>query len=702
MSVKINVLLLLAGLLSAGFPVSSVLGQQKAGRSVDQDVSELRLTAKQFHDGKGVFLNRAGKRNSGASDNFDATFYHLNLEVQLAPRGVQGWTRVEGRVVTEPMEALALDLLSERGLQGGITVDSVRTTAGTVLGFSHADDLLRIDLPSVAGVGENVAVDVFYHGLPLGVGFDTVFEIGANSNGEPIVWTLSEPYGARSWWPSKDHPADKADSVRVTVTVPSPMRVGSQGLLQAVVENSDGTLTYDWFSRYPISTYLVSIAAGIYEVNEQRYVRPDTLAAELGSLEMPVLHYAYRGSNMFEGSNPADPYRGWKRVVDVLPVFEYWFGAYPFSEEKYGHAQFTWGGGMEHQTMTSMGGNSVSLIAHELAHQWFGDLITLRYWPHLWLNEGFATYSELLYWDTRASLYPDQFEAVLQIYMNRARNATGTLVVQDTAQVNNLFDGSRVYAKGGMVLHMLRGVVGDRVFRQILHSYAASDSLRYGTATTASFKRVAETVSGMDLEAFFNQWVMEGTGHPIYQVNWGMEPSASGYEVTVELLQVQQPFSNVDVFKMPVTFAVETANGVEGFRVINDQRRQSYTFNVGSLPEAVVFDPDMNLLRNQQVETVKADSPPDVPAYTGIVSVYPNPVRNHFQIDFGVAEAESIRLELFDILGRRVRVLYDEQTPAGRYDLGFSTDGLPAGMYMIRLLNKGRSTFMPVTVVPAF
>ena len=273
----------------------------------------------------------------------------------------------------------------------------MRDADGAPLAFTHGGYVLAIDLPATVPAGEVLAVEVDYEGTPSSAGFGA-FEARL-LDGQPVAWTLSEPYFAREWWPCKDHPSDKADSTRVTVTVPEGLRVGSNGLLESEITEA-GRTTYTWFERYPITTYLVSIAVGPYAVFEQTYVRPDSLVALYGPLELPILHYKYVDPR--QTSLPS----GWAEALEMMPVFESWFGPYPFPLEKYGHAEFGWGGGMEHQTMSSMGGFNTSLVAHELAHMWFGDLITMNSWPHLWLTEGFASYSELLYFESQAARGP--------------------------------------------------------------------------------------------------------------------------------------------------------------------------------------------------------------------------------------------------------------------------------------------------------
>ena len=627
---------------------------------------------------------------SAASDAFDATYYHLTLDVFFEPDLLVGQTRVEGRVASGSLDTLVLDLM--RNMQ----VVSVRSADGADLPFVHTGDALHIDLPGAPTAPASVAVDIAYQGVP-GHPSDPAFLMGRRENGDRFVWTLSEPYGARQWWPSKDHPSDKADSVRVTVSVPDPLAVASQGLLRTEPVSENGRTTFDWFSRYPISTYLVSIAGGVYDYHRQIYERPPDLESEFGPLSLPVVHYEYADDvNFFVGQNPNV---GWHFVLDVFPVFESWFGPYPFSEEKYGHAQFTWGGGMEHQTISSMGGSGVALVAHELAHQWYGDLITLQTWPHLWLNEGFASYATILFFEEKNHLFTnDPYRQVFDIEYGRARFASGTLIVQDTTSFSSLFDATRVYAKGAMVLHMLRGVVGDDTFREILRTYAGTESLRYANATTSDFVEIAETVSGMDLSTFFRQWVTEGTGFPVYEVTWDYVPLDDSFEVQVDVHQVQDPpASNVEVFEMPLTFAVEDAEATRRFTVSNYQRSQQYRFQVPLEPIGLELDPDRDVLRDVDVQLVGTESRPGTGQAVGLEAVYPNPASDviHIRLSAAPRSTHPPELVLYDALGRQVRRI--ARTASGT-TVTVPVADLAAGTYFLRLRNEGSDVIRAVTV----
>ena len=604
---------------------------------------------------------------SVASANIDVTYYHLAMTVDFTTNSISGVVRVEGTVVNAPLSTLVLDL------RNNMTVSGVALAGGGALAFSRPGDAVSITLPAAVPVNGTVAVDVTYSGTPVQTGFGS-FVFGTRA-GDRFAWSLSEPYGARDWWPCKDHPSDKADSVRVTVTVPSQYRVGSQGILLSETTVGPNKI-YDWKSSYPISSYLISVAVGEYVRHLGTYNRPAPLAVLHGALAMPLDHLVYD-----DGSTALS--FGWGNVSDALAVFEDWFGPYPFAGEKYGHAECTFGGGMEHQTMSSMGGTSVGLVAHELGHQWFGDMISPRAWPHLWLNEGFATYSELLYYEARAGTYPGQFEGLLAARYNAALDASGTLVLQDTTSIGAMFNFSRIYAKGAVVLHMLRNVIGDVAFKNTLHAYAADPAVQYGVASTADFHRVAEQESGADLDTFFSQWVTDGYGVPFYRSFsfWQASPGG-GYDVwtTVEQWQTE-PYSNVDAFDMPVDIDVVTVSGTERFRVQNDQRHQVFALHVASQPTSVSIDPDYWILRPVEIFTGVNETP----SLFTIASLGPNPANDVLRVDFTLGRESRVDVEVFDVAGRRVWSKPSTTAAAGPRVESIDTRALAAGVYFLRL-----------------
>jgi aminopeptidase N len=623
---------------------------------------------------KAAALRAPRNHFSVASSNFDATYYHLDLFFPMDVDSVRGTVRVEGRVINSTMTRLTLDLASS------MVVSSVRLPDATPLAYTHPGAALNITLPSPQAPGSTVSVDITYRGIPVSDGFGN-FVFGTRSvDNNRYAWSLSEPYGAREWWPCKDHPSDKADSVRVTVRVPSNYRVGSQGILVSEVPAGQHT-TYDWVSRYPIASYLVSVAIGVYAEHAQVYVRSPALEAEHGPLSLPLYHLRYN-----DGTPDLPP--GWAATPDVLDVQESWFGPYPFSAEKYGHAEFTFGGGMEHQTLTSMGTSALAVVVHEAAHQWYGDSVTPKSWRDIWLNEGFATYAEMMYFVERESTYPGFYDAMFNSRYDSAKRATGTLVVQDTTDVDELFDGNRSYAKGGMVLYMLHHMVDDAVFESILKRHAEEAGAKYGNASTADLQRIAESESGLDLDGFFRQWVTHGTGYPTYSASKSWTRVAGGYDVTVKLAQQQmQPQSNWTVFRMPVEIALMAQSGdslleVHRETVQNTERTQEFNFNV-SLPDTVTIaqvqiDPDRRILRG----TITAIAPtPSIPVIT---SMAPNPNRGSAQLRYSLPTDSALEIRVYDVRGRRVLT----QTAAGAAGGGavdINTTSLASGVYFLRL-----------------
>lgn len=470
-----------------------------------------------------------------------------------------GTVVAEGRVLAPSINQVELDL----------TVDMAVTaarSAGSPTTFSHTQDLLAVALDRTYATGEVFSVEIDYHGNPAGESF------GWDSHGgQPMIWTLSEPFGAREWWPCKDQPADKADAVDIRATVNQNLVVASNGKLMSVTPN--GTQhTYHWHESYPITTYLVSLAIYPYAQYSDwyRYSPAD-------SMEIQFFVYPDQLGSVQEN---------YAKTKNMIAVYASLFGEYPFITEKYGHASFEWGGGMEHQTCTSLGGWGESLIAHELTHMWWGDHVTCNSFHHIWLNEGFATYGEALWWE--ATLGEQAMHADMAA---NAYYGPGTIYVEDPGNFNEIFNSNLSYRKASWVLHMLRHAVGDDDFFDILRSYYTVHG--GGTATTEQFQAVAETVSGQDLNAFFQQWIY-GEGFPVYSYQWTAEPAGSDWEITLDIDQLQTN----QVFVMPIDIEIEFVGGGSQIQVVqNNAASQQVLLTVAAEPAAVRLDPDNWILR---------------------------------------------------------------------------------------------------------
>jgi aminopeptidase N len=366
-----------------------------------------------------------------------------------------------------------------------LTVDSVKYHNLNVT-FSHQNNILSV---SGLNVTQNTldSITIYYQGVPSNTGFGSFIQ-SAHAN-DSIIWTLSEPYGAKDWWPSKENLNDKIDSTDIYIEVPQGNRAASNGVLIST-QLTGSNVIYHWKHRYPIDYYLIALAV----TNYAEYVQNIPLST--GTLFMQNYFYpedSISNSNDVQGFPP------------IIQLYDTLFTPYPFMNEKYGHAQFGWGGGMEHQTMSFMGGFGHELMAHELAHQWFGNKITCATWQDIWLNEGFATYLTGLTYEHMFNGYWWPIWKRNQI--NRITSQpNGSVFCNDTTNVNRIFDGRLSYAKGAYVLHMLRWVVGDSAFFAGVRNYLNDSLLAYALAYTNNLKSHLELASGRDLTEFFNDW----------------------------------------------------------------------------------------------------------------------------------------------------------------------------------------------------
>ena len=374
------------------------------------------------------------ERESAASTWFDVTYYRLALEIFTQPNSLQGKVTVAG-ICRDSARSLSLDLVNQ------MHVDSVQVD-GRTMPCPQYSDWFTIFLPRLYLIGEILSVDIFYKGTSIATGFGSfVFD---SHSGVPWVHSLSEPYGAKDWWPCKNDPSDKADSADIIITCDSTLRAGSEGTLVSVVNNGNRTSTYHWKERYPIASYLISVAI-------TNYVQFSNWFRYSGADSMEILNYVLP-------EHDSIALQSLPRVVNMLAIYSNLFGLYPFNKEKYGHAEISGGSSMEHQTMTSLTSFNEDVLSHELAHQWFGDMITCRTWSDLWLNEGFAQYSSALYRERQYGV--NSYWAYMNTQLDQAKLSHGAIGIADTSSVANLFNSPRIYSKGAVVLHMLRACAG--------------------------------------------------------------------------------------------------------------------------------------------------------------------------------------------------------------------------------------------------
>lgn len=553
-----------------------------AEKVVDIPAMELKGHARLFENAK---INAPA-----ASDNFDVKYYRGEWEVDPAIREIKGKVTVYFKMVVTG-QSVSLDLMND------LTVSGV-SQRGNPLTFTHSGNVLQINLPVIMPINVLDSLSVSYQGVPATTGFGSFIVSSHGTPSVPVMWTLSEPYGSRDWWPCKNGLDDKADSVDVFVTHPatfgtSPNIVGyraaSNGLLKSEVLLPSGKVVTHWKHKYPIASYLVCFAVTNYEVFDNSVM--------IGTTNLPMKTHCYP-------ENKATFQAGTQNVLDAMVLFSNMFGAYPFIEEKYGHVQFGWGGGMEHQTSTFIVNVGESLVAHELAHHWFGDKITCSSWEDIWLNEGFATHLASIYMENKypANILPSR----ASIINNITSQPGGSVRVDNVNDPNRIFSSRLSYYKGSHLLYMLRWILGDVDFFQAVRNYQNDPALGYGFATTANLKSHLETVSGKDLTYFFDQWYT-GQGYPSYQVEWYTSGNSAGIKVNQTTSHASVPF-----FRLPVPLLFTKPSTGQQKLVVVDNIASGQTFfeNIGFEAESVTIDPELWLItRNNTVTKIGAPLP---------------------------------------------------------------------------------------------
>jgi hypothetical protein len=489
---------------------------------------------------------------------YDARYYSLEINLNPTTRILTGQVTMRATVTAGPLSQLTMDLANN------MTVSGV-TSGGHPATFTHANNLLRVNLDRPYNNQETVTLVTQYFGNPAGdaFGWSTI-------DGHPMIWTLSEAFAARTWWPCKDYPDDKADSVDVRVTVPTGLITASNGTLREQTDNGITAFSW-WHEKHPITTYLVSLASHTYHVYSDWYRYSPTDSMEI--------HF-YNFQSSYPGVQPVQA-----KVKDMIAAYAARWGEYPFLDEKYGHAEFVWGGGMEHQTCTSLGYFGESVVAHELGHQWWGDMITCETFHDVWLNEGFATFCEAIWAEAEYGHDAYMDEMLLAQYFG-----PGTIYVPDLSDWNRIFDSNLSYNKPSWVLHMLRGMMGDTTFFQFLRNYY--NQYKYSVASTEDLEAVAEATSGLDLHAFFQEWI-HGEYYPVYQYDWTSTPAGGGYDISLNVHQLQ----TWQLFTMPIEVVITTQVGQQSFRIQNSQSVQNYILHVDDQPTEVALDPNHWILR---------------------------------------------------------------------------------------------------------
>ena len=600
-------------------------------------------------------INFRANSNTG---NYDVVYNRLELNVDPSQAAISGDVTAYYRAKS-PMSQIIFEL------NDNMTVSQVLHHENPLSFTQNTNDELVITLPTVLNTAQLDSLTISYSGIPLSGGFGYYVQSTHGNDAVPIVWTLSEPYGAKNWWPCKQDLVDKVDSLDVYLNTPrfyTPLNdeyiAVSNGVEQSQIIQGDNKITH-FKHRHPIPAYLVAIAVTNYEIYNH--------TVQNNGNPFEIVNYVFPESLV--SAQAATPV-----TVPIMELFSELFEEYPFADEKYGHAQFGWGGGMEHTTVSFMGGFSRGLIAHELAHQWFGNKITCGSWQDIWLNEGFATYLAALVIEDFDG--DNSFRSWRQSTVNSITNVpSGSVYVpeSDTLSVSRIFSSRLSYSKGAMVLHMLRKKVGDTHFYQGMQDYLQDSNFAFGYARTEDYKGIMEAASGQNLTEFFNDWVYN-EGYPSYDVQWYY---SAPNEITIQLNQ-SQSHASVTFFEAPVPLRlVGTMGETQDIVLDNVSNGEFFTESVGFTVDHILFDPESHLISRNNTVTLSVPEEFMLSA----IQLYPNPVTNNLNIKIpsGIT-VESV--EVFNTIGQLIA------SPSAHLSIPFQE--LSKGMYFVQIkTNQG-------------
>jgi len=582
------------------------------------------------------------------TENYDLKYYRFEWDIDPAVYGISGTVTPYFQVLSENFGEINFDFSNQ------LVVDSIMYK-GQKMSFSQPSEyLLNVKFPSSLAFESIDSLSISYHGVPPSGGFGSFIQ--SSHDGAPSLWTLSEPFGAQDWWPCKNGLDDKIDSIDVIVRTSENYRAASNGSLVRELNLPDQKKLYHWKHRYAIAPYLVAISVTNYVAYTD-----DVLLGD-GSI-MPMVNYVYPESE-------AAARVGTANNVKVLQFYDSLFVRYPFKNEKYGHAQFGWGGGMEHQTMSFVINYSWSLLAHELAHQWFGDYITCGAWEDIWLNEGFATYLEGL---SLERFYPTSGWANWKVgKVNSIISSDGgSVLVDNTTSVNRIFSSRLSYNKGSYLLHMLRWKMGDEQFFTALRNYLNGKS--YDFARTDELQSYLEDVSGENLDEYFNDW-FRGQGFPNYQVVWDQKDN----EVLIKLGQTSS-HPSVSFYEMPVPIRLRGQGKELMLRL--DHTYSGQVFNVATdfVVEEVTFDPELWLAAKS---TVKEETISSIDFVSESFSIYPNPASDIMYIK--TDKIQDYTWSIIDGTGKLI-----EKGEGHKDEEKVSLSKLMSGLYYLNIIKNG-------------
>jgi aminopeptidase N len=600
------------------------------------------------------------------AEKYDVNYYKLNLNMTNTCTTLSGYAEMKATAIAA-IDTVLYELFSS------LSISSVSLN-GTNVPFTRAGSAVKI--AANLSPGTSFIIRTNYSGTPPTaqtnpLGGSGMSNATSPSWGNEVVWSLSEPFCAYEWWPCKQSLTDKADSCDVFITVPNSCKAGSNGVLTQVVNLGNGSSRYEWKHRHPIDYYLISVAVA-------EYVEYNVFANPVGA-PAPILiqNYIYNNPQTLPNFQ-ADI----DETVDFMELFYDLYGPYPFEDEKYGHCMAPFSGGMEHQTMTTQGFFNPALTAHELGHQWWGDYVTCASWCDIWVNEGFASYSEQIMLE---NLYPGQEVQNMQsVHNNVMSQPGGSVWVLDSLNEARIFSGRLTYDKGAALVHTMRYMLNDdQLFYATLKNFLSSKA--FGTAFGVDVRDAFAQASGINFTPFFDEWYF-GEGFPTYSVQW----KQLGNDALVQISHTASAPNVTPTFTNPIDLKfVRPGNTDTTIRFDITSNSNLFQINgIGTLSNSISIDPQ-NWVVNQNGTITMNEllSLESLNASQGM-ELYPNPSNEEIYIN---NIPNDCRYSIYDMYGK---VQLMDKVSGGN---SIKTSSLPSGTYLLVLDGtkvKYRKTFV--------
>ena len=604
-------------------------------------------------------LLKSNSLNAGQiaeTERYDVHYYTLDLNMDNLSTYIDGTGEIYG-TARETLDSVLFELFAT------YTISDIRLN-GVATPYSRVGSAIKVPVNITIGQAFIIAID--YYGTPPTAASNPLGGSGMSNASSPswgnqVTWSLSESFSAYEWWPCKQSLTDKADSCSVKITVPNTCKAGSNGILENVVDLGNGTSRYEWKHRHAIDYYLISVAVA-------EYVEYNVYANPVGSPN-PVLvqNYVY--------NNPATlPYfqNDIDETVDFIELYATLYGPYPFQDEKYGHCMAPISGGKEHQTMTTQGFFNKGLTSHELGHQWWGDNVTCASWADIWVNEGYASYSEYLMLE---NLYPTETtQHMADIHSNVMSQNGGSVWVLDSLNESRIFSGRLTYDKGAAIIHTFRFMMDNDVnFFQAMKNIQMdfTDSTIHGL----DIRDYYAAASGVDFTDAFQEWYF-GEGYPTYSARW----NTSGNDLIVEITHTTS--STTPTFTNPLELLF-TRSGMADTIVrfnIGSNLDQYIISGMGNVTDLSMIDPNNWIINNtgtiqHDVNFLGANELVKSEYYT----IAPNPSNGIFSISTG-----STGINTLVVLDTRGRIILNTEFASS---VNIDLTEQKSGYYIVQLTN---------------